>query len=161
MSTAGIRLSGEAELTLLWRYSLAVLGLLAVLGTILAGVYLTGWGAHNGQPDLLRTKKSEQGLFLVSLAPEGGRIRPGEVHSWLVTLKTAAGAPVEYAAIDISGGMPQHSQGLPTSPQATDYLGKGRYRIEGLKFTTGGWWQLRLAISAAAGSDTVVFNVVL
>ena len=148
-------------MTLLWRYSLAVFGLLAVLGAILAGVYLAGWGAHNGQPDLLLTKKSEQGLFLVSLAPEGGHIRPNEVHSWLVTLKTAAGAPVEYAAIDISGGMPQHNQGLPTSPQATDYLGQGRYRIEGLKFTTGGWWQLRLAISAAAGSDTAVFNVVL
>jgi hypothetical protein len=159
---ADIRPCEGAELTSLRRYILAVFGLLAVLGTILTGVYLTGWGARDGQPDLLRTKKSEHGLFLVSLAPEGGHIRPGELHSWLVTLKTAAGAPVEYAAIDISGGMPpKHNQGLPTSPQATDYLGQGRYRIEGLKFTMDGWWQLRLAISAAAGSDTVVFNVVL
>ncbi|TIW92933.1 MAG: auxin-binding protein, partial [Mesorhizobium sp.] len=36
-----------------------------------------------------------------------------------------------------------------------------RYRIDGLKFTMSGWWQLRFAISAAAGSDTVVFNIVL
>ena len=57
--------------------------------------------------------------------------------------------------------MPQHNHGLPTSPQATDYLGDGRYRIEGLKFTMTGWWQLRFAISAPAGSDTVVFNVML
>ncbi len=65
------------------------------------------------------------------------------------------------AAIDISGGMPQHDHGLPTSPQVADYLGQGRYRIDGVKFTMAGWWQLHLAISAAAGSDTVVFNVVL
>ncbi|TIW70579.1 MAG: auxin-binding protein, partial [Mesorhizobium sp.] len=48
-----------------------------------------------------------------------------------------------------------------TSPQATDYLGEGRYRIDGVKFTMSGWWQLHFGISAAAGSDSVVFNVVL
>jgi hypothetical protein len=57
--------------------------------------------------------------------------------------------------------MPQHDHGLPTSPQATEYLGGGRYRIEGIEFTMRGWWQLRFGISAAAGSDSVVFNIVL
>jgi hypothetical protein len=93
--------------------------------------------------------------------PESGAIKTGVLQSWLLTLKTASGSPVEFAAIDISGGRPRQAHGLPTSPQATDYLGQGRYRVEGLKFTVSGWWQLRLAISAAAGSDTVVFNVVL
>ncbi|RVB10383.1 auxin-binding protein, partial [Mesorhizobium sp. M7A.F.Ca.CA.004.05.1.1] len=88
-------------------------------------------------------------------------VRQGELQSWLLTLKTKAGVPVEGAAIAISGGMPLHSHGLPTSPQATDYLGDGRYRIEGVKFTMSGWWQLHFAISATAGSDTVLFNVVL
>ncbi|TJV20375.1 MAG: auxin-binding protein, partial [Mesorhizobium sp.] len=31
----------------------------------------------------------------------------------------------------------------------------------GVKFTMSGLWQLHFAISAAAGSDTVVFNVLL
>ena len=93
--------------------------------------------------------------------PERGVVRQGELQSWLLTLKTAAGAPVEGAAITVSGGMPQHDHGLPTSPQATDYLGQGRYRIDGVKFTMSGWWQLHFGISAAAGSDSVVFNVVL
>ncbi|TGT35104.1 FixH family protein, partial [Mesorhizobium sp. M8A.F.Ca.ET.167.01.1.1] len=97
------------------------------------------------------------GLFVASFEPERGVIRQGELQSWLLTLKTAAGAPVEGAAITVSGGMPQHNHGLPTSPQATDYLGEGRYRIDGIKFTMSGWWQLRFAISAAAGSDSVVF----
>ncbi|RVC93082.1 auxin-binding protein, partial [Mesorhizobium sp. M2A.F.Ca.ET.017.03.2.1] len=112
-------------------------------------------------PDLSRSKKTANGLFVASFEPERGDIRQGELQSWLLTLKTAAGAPVEGAAITVSGGMPQHNHGLPTSPQATDYLGEGRYRIDGVKFTMSGWWQLHFGISAAAGSDSVVFNVVL
>jgi hypothetical protein len=134
----------------LWRYLLAGLGLAALLACILAVVYLTApQTAQLASPDTSRSKATANRLFVASFQPERG------------VLKTVAGAPVEGAAITISGGMPQHSHGLPTSPQATDYLGDGRYRIDGLKFTMSGWWQLRFAISAAAGSDTVVFNVVL
>lgn len=144
-----------------WRYILAACGLAAILIGVIAVVTLTGLGSRPAGPDLSRSKSTANGLFVVSIEPEAGRIRRGELHSWLLTLKTASGAPVENAAIDVSGGMPKHMHGLPTSPQATDYLGEGQYRIEGLKFTTSGWWQLRVAISAAAGSDTVAFNVVL
>jgi hypothetical protein len=146
----------------LWRYLLAGLGLAALLTGVLAVVYLTA-----PQPpqrivsEITGSKKTTNGLFVARLAPERGVVRQGELQSWLLTLKTASGAPVEGAAIAISGGMPQHDHGLPTSPQATDYLGNGRYRIEGLKFTMSGLWQLHFAISAAAGSDSVVFNVVL
>ncbi|MDG4880180.1 FixH family protein [Mesorhizobium sp. WSM4884] len=144
----------------IWRYILAGLGLAALLVGILAVVYLTA--PHSAQgPDTSRSKRTASGLFVASFEPERGVIRQGELQSWLLTLKTAAGAPVEGAAITISGGMPQHNHGLPTSPQATDYLGEGRYRIDGVKFTMSGWWQLRFAISAAAGSDSVVFNIVL
>jgi len=144
----------------IWRYLLAALGLAALPVGVLAAVYLTAPHGPQG-PDTSRTKKTANGLFVASIKPESGVVRQGEMHPWLLTLKTAAGAPVEGAAISISGGMPQHNHGLPTSPQATDYLGQGQYRIEGLKFTMGGWWQLRFAISAAAGSDTVDFNIVL
>ena len=89
------------------------------------------------------------GCIVASIEPEARRrCRQGELQSWLLTLKTTDGAPVEDAAIAIAGGMPQHDHGLPTSPQVTDYLGDGRYRIEGVKFTMSGWWQLRFAISA-------------
>ncbi|UVK36502.1 FixH family protein [Mesorhizobium sp. AR10] len=146
----------------LWRYLLAGLGLAALLAGILAIVYLTvPQSAKFAGLDTSRSKTTANRLFVASFQPERGVIRQGELQSWLLTLKTVKGAPVEGAAITVSGGMPQHNHGLPTSPQATDYLGDGRYRIDGLKFTMSGWWQLRFAISAAAGSDTVVFNVVL
>jgi hypothetical protein len=146
----------------LWRYLLAGLGLAALLVGILAVVYLTApRSSRPAGPDVSRTKNTDNGLFVASFLPERGVVRQGELESWLLTLKTKAGTPVEGAAIAISGGMPQHNHGLPTSPQATDYLGDGRYRIEGVKFTMSGWWQLHFAISATAGSDTVLFNVVL
>lgn len=146
----------------LWRYLLAGLGLAALLVSILAVAYLTApHSALPAGPDVSRTRNSDNGLFTASFSPERGVVRQGELESWLLTLKTKTGAPVEGAAIAISGGMPLHNHGLPTSPQATDYLGDGRYRIEGVKFTMSGWWQLHFAISATAGSDTVLFNVVL
>jgi len=141
-----------------WRYVLAVSGLAAALAAILAAAYLHS--ASQG-PDLSRSKASVNGLFVAGLRPQSGAVRVGEMQSWQLTLTTKAGAPVEYAAIDVSGGMPQHSTGLPTSPQVTDYLGQGRYRIDGVKFSRRGWWQLRLTVSAAQGSDSIVFNIVL
>ncbi len=143
-------------MTIGWRHILPALALAALVAVV---AYLA-WGT-GGSPSLRKSGLSQQGLYQVTLEPEGARIRPGEAHSWLLTVKTAAGKPVEYAAIDISGGMPQHRHGLPSSPQASDYLGKGRYRIEGLKFTMDGWWQLHIGISAAAGTDSVVFNLLL
>jgi len=146
----------------IWRYLLAGLGLAALLAGVLAVVYLTApQSAQLAGPDVSRTKNTDNGLYMASFVPERGVVRQGELESWLLTLKTKTGASVERAAIAISGGMPQHNHGLPTSPQVTDYLGDGRYRIEGLKFTMSGWWQLRFAISSGAGSDTVLFNVVL
>lgn len=144
----------------IWRYILAGAGLAALLVGVLAAVYLMAPNAPSG-PDTARSRKTANGLFVASFEPEHGVVRQGELQSWLLTLKTANGAPVEGAAIAVSGGMPQHDHGLPTSPQATDYLGEGRYRIDGVKFTMSGWWQLNFAISAAAGSDSVVFNIVL
>ncbi|TIS99738.1 FixH family protein [Mesorhizobium sp.] len=146
----------------LWRYVLAGLGLAALLAGILAAVYLTApQSPRLASSEIARSKKTANGLFVASFEPERGVIRQGELQSWLLILKTGAGTPVEGAAITISGGMPQHRHGLPTSPQATDYLGDGCYRIDGVKFTMSGLWQLHFAISAAAGSDTVVFNVLL
>ncbi len=148
-------------MTSLGRYFLAATGVVAVLIGILAAVYLSGLGQDEGGRELARAKQSENGLFSVSMQPEKGAVRRGETQSWLVTIKSTSGEPVENAALHISGGMPEQGHGLPTSPQATGYLGNGRYRIEGVKFSASGWWQLRLWIFAASGTDTVVFNVVL
>jgi hypothetical protein len=111
--------------------------------------------------DVSRAKASEKGIYQVAIEPENGPLQMGVLHSWLLTLKSAAGAPVDDAKITIDGGMPQHGHGLPTSPAVTANLGSGKYRVDGMKFTMSGWWELRFAITAPAGSDNAVFNVAL
>ncbi len=110
--------------------------------------------------DLSRSKASGKGLYTVAIEPEAGSFKQGELHSWVITV-AKAGAPVEDARITVDGGMPQHHHGLPTAPAVTANLGGGKYRVEGVKFNMSGWWELKFAISSAAGDDAVVFNLTL
>jgi hypothetical protein len=57
--------------------------------------------------------------------------------------------------------MPQHGHGFPTQPRATRELEKGRYLLEGMKFSMPGWWEIKLKVDAAAGHDEVTFNTVI
>lgn len=111
--------------------------------------------------DLARSRPTDAGIYVATIEPEAGAFRQNELHSWVVTLKTASGAPVEDAAITVDGGMPQHGHGLPTSPEVTSYLGDGRYRVEGVRFNMSGWWEFKLAISAPQGEDRITFNLTL
>jgi hypothetical protein len=111
--------------------------------------------------DLTRSRSTEAGIYVATIEPEAGSIRQNELHSWVVTLETPGGAPVEGAEIEVDGGMPQHGHGLPTDPQVTSYLGDGRYRVEGVRFNMSGWWEFKLAISAPQGEDEITFNLTL
>ncbi len=111
--------------------------------------------------DLSRNRTSVNGVYVVAIAPENEPIKLGELHSWIVTLTTPDGAAVEDASFEVGGGMPDHNHGLPTSPKVTENLGGGRYRLEGVKFSMTGWWELSFDISSASGSDSVTFNMVL
>lgn len=145
-----------------WRYLIAGIGLIAVVLGVLAGVYMTAPSTPPAAaPETGQTRGSEKGMFIATFVPQGGAAKQNELQDWVLTLKTAKGQPVENATIEIAGGMPQHAHGLPTSPRMTDYLGEGRYRISGVKFSMSGWWQLKLGISTPTGTDTVVFNIVL
>lgn len=78
-----------------------------------------------------------------------------------VLITDAGGRPVEGAAIAVDGGMPEHGHGLPTQPRVGRSLGGGVYEIEGVRFSMGGWWELKLAIDSPAGADNVTFNLSL
>lgn len=111
--------------------------------------------------DLSRSKATDAGLYQVTIAPEREPVERGPLQAFMVTVVTPDGQPVTDATLTVDGGMPQHGHGLPTSPQAGDHLGEGRYRIEGLRFNMQGWWTLRIGIEAAAGSDEATFNLSL
>lgn len=140
-----------------WRFLSAIL---CVAIIVAAGLYaMFGMAPPSPELDLARSKKTDKGLYVATVKPAGEPIEIGVMQPWTLTLATPDGKPVAGAAITIDGGMPDHNHGLPTSPKMTADLGDGRYTIDGLKFTMNGWWVLRFNISAAAGSDDVVFNL--
>lgn len=138
---------------------------------VLAGVVIVaiaGWQlamlafvTASNDLDLSLSKKSTTGLYSVSLTPEQAPIQKGVLQSFILTVKMADGKPVDVLRIEVAGDMPDHDRGLPAEPQVTAALGDGRYRIEGVRFTRSGWWQLEFTIDAPPGRDDVAFNIVL
>jgi hypothetical protein len=111
--------------------------------------------------DFSRMRSSAGGHFLVGIAPENPSFRRNDLHAWIATVQTPQGVPVEDAEIAVDGGMPMHGHGLPTNPEVTQVLGQGRYKIDGVRFNMGGWWEFKLAITAGGISDAVTFNLKL
>ena len=101
---------------------------------------------------------SQDGRFIATLQPPATPPAINQIHSWQVKLSSPDGLPVTRAHIGVDGGMPQHGHGLPTRPKITRELADGTYLLEGMKFSMTGWWEIRLAIAAAEGTDKVTFN---
>ena len=111
--------------------------------------------------DYSRTRTSEGGHYVATIRPQGDSIPTSRLQRWTLHLETAAGVPVDSAALTVDGGMPQHGHGLPTKPRVTRALGHGDHLVEGMKFNMGGWWVVKFDVAAAAGRDSVVFNLQL
>ena len=106
---------------------------------------------------LPETVMSKEGLYKVELKAEDMATGVGPIHAWVATVTDSDGKPVEDAKIAVNGGMPGHGHGLPTAPEMTEVLGPGVYKIDGVKFSMVGAWELRLTIEAPAGTDEAVF----
>lgn len=111
--------------------------------------------------DLSLQHPSAQGRYLVQMEPPASSPAINQIHAWHIKLNSPDGTPVRNASITVGGGMPQHGHGLPTRPRVTREVMAGTYLMEGMKFSMTGWWEIKLAIQAAEGSDTVVFNTVV
>ena len=103
---------------------------------------------------------SERGLYTVHYESSLDPIEINRMHSWTLVV-TRAGEPLEGAAIEVSGGMPEHDHGLPTRPRITAELGNGRYRLDGIRFHMTGNWEVVLDISANGNRDSVTITLVL
>jgi hypothetical protein len=101
---------------------------------------------------------SDAGSYRVSFRSELQPVVINRIHNWVVHIETAEGQLVDDAEITVSGGMPAHNHGMPTSPQMTKYLGEGNYLIEGMRFHMNGSWQVTVAVSAHGENDSVTFE---
>jgi hypothetical protein len=111
--------------------------------------------------DYSTTRLSDEGLFNVTYTASTGTVPVNQIHQWTLHVEGADGKPVEDAAIDVDGDMPQHGHGLPTQPRVTKNLGNGDYLVDGMKFQMGGWWLMDFTITAGGQSDAVHFNMML
>lgn len=114
--------------------------------------------AYAGKAGAVR-QWSKQKLYRVSLYSREAPIPLKRIHQWIVRVETADGKPVADAKIGVFGGMPMHQHGFPTKPRVTDYLGEGEYRVEGIKFSMPGYWQMRFNIRSGKQRDRVVFEI--
>jgi hypothetical protein len=131
------------------------------LSASILALALAACAAPPSHLDLSLRQASAQGRYLVQLEPPAAAPAINQMHSWQIKLSAPDGTPVRNARIAVDGGMPQHGHGLPTRPQVTRELAEGSYLMEGMKFSMTGWWEIKLAIQAAEGADTVVFNTVV
>ena len=129
----------------------------ALPSAALAG--LLALAAAASAADAART--SDGGSFRVSWSSALQPIAINRIHEWVLHLETVAGEPLEGASIAISGGMPAHDHGLPTSPRVTEDLGDGDYRVEGMRFHMGGSWEVSVEISAGGLTETAVIPLEL
>ena len=111
--------------------------------------------------DYSATRAGDNGVFRAAYTSDADPVPINELHAWTLHVETTAGAPVENAVITVSGDMPEHGHGMPTSPQVTQELGGGDYRVEGMQFQMGGWWTMTFDIEAGGQTDRVTFNLQL
>ena len=104
-------------------------------------------------------KTSADGHYHVSLFSDTFPLPLQKIHNWTVHIETADGKPLENARVRVHGGMPAHRHGFPTQPRVTEYLGNGDYKVEGIKFSMSGHWEIRFNIREVDKRDRVVFDV--
>lgn len=102
--------------------------------------------------------QSEGTQLRATLEPRDGEVEIGAFQPWILTLEKPGTGPIEQAQIVIGGGMPGHGHGMPTQAVVTDYLGEGRYLIEGVKLNMAGRWVIAVAVSAPGGRDRLIFE---
>lgn len=129
----------------LFHARLGVAALLAILAATFAGAEESG-----------RQHTSRSGQIQLSWSSDIQPLAINRMHGWTIRLTSAAGQAIEDARISVTGGMPLHNHGLPSSPRMTEYLGDGLYRIEGMRFHMLGDWQLTFNVENGKQRDSIV-----
>jgi len=111
--------------------------------------------------DVALAKYSEDAKFFIGITSKLKPVAINKIHSWVLQIRKPDGERISDAKIHVSGGMPMHGHGLPTSPRVTEYLNDGKYLIEGVRFNMTGWWELKFMVKSGHHKDKVTFNIIL
>ena len=103
--------------------------------------------------DFSVTAKSKLGFFTAVIThPQPLPIE--KLHTWKVRLLDRQRRPVTGARITVTGDMPAHGHGLPTTPIAVS-RGRGRYDLQGMMFQMPGLWYVQLRVRSGGRVDRI------
>ena len=104
---------------------------------------------------------SHEGHFTVSFESELQPLTINKIHSWILHVADSDGNAISNAQLVVTGGMPEHNHGLPTSPAVTAPLDDGNYKVEGMRFHMRGYWEIRVSIDTGTEHDDVTITLSL
>ena len=132
--------------------------------TLLPLLFLMGAAAPPESPQSTSAQQqswlSDSGKLRACYTSDVIPVPLNKIHTWTLHIETTDGAALEDAQVEFAGGMPAHNHGLATAPVVTS-LGKGDYRVEGLRFHMQGAWELRITVHYANMSDRIVIPLML
>ncbi|HUQ83949.1 MAG TPA: FixH family protein [Gemmatimonadaceae bacterium] len=152
------------------RWQIELSAILAAMGVAAAVVPPMADVAGRAEPSLTRRSTapfsrlsailSHNDVYRASLVAPSDPPGTTGSRAWVIEVQTATGRPVENAALSVESWMPDNDAVRATHPRVTGYFGAGRYHVEGLRFDHRGWWNVRLQVVGAAGTDSLAFNIV-
>lgn len=95
---------------------------------------------------------SHNGVYRASMTPSDG--------AWTVHVRTASGAVVDSASIALEGWMPDDSSVRPVRAPEVEARGGGDYRVTKMELERAGWWNVKVRIATARGTDSLAFNFI-
>ena len=99
------------------------------------------------------TAKSRLGFF-TAVVTHPQPLPVEMLHTWRVRLLDRRRRPVTGARITVTGDMPAHGHGLPTTPIAVS-RGRGRYDLQGMMFQMPGLWYVQLRVRSGGRVDRI------
>jgi len=84
----------------------------------------------------------------------------GATQQWIVRLARPDHRRVKGAHIAAHAWMPDDPTQVDV-PATVTPIGGGRYRLDDIRFTRPGWWNVALVVDGPRGIDSLAFNVVL
>lgn len=117
--------------------------------------------------ELIRTGKlvaqvnnvpSHNRRYRATLRPE--LIAAGQTADWQVLIETSNGDRPASPTLVMRSWMPEAPSVSGDRPTTT-YLGRGAFRVDGLRFDRAGWWNVSVTISDAGITDSLAFNLIV
>jgi hypothetical protein len=108
---------------------------------------------------LVKSERVRGELMTIRLEPLAGRPRIGVTDEWSVVVTNERGLPQKDCQVAFDGTMPAHGHGLPTAPRVSASPEAGRYRVEGVRFSMGGYWQLDVVATCGNALQRARFDL--